>query len=300
MRDKAGYAGTNQNLITRIDILAALDIGDPQDLLPCESRLPKIGTVVERAQLADAMAHISQMNAPLLIHSTGGIGKTVFMETLATKLVDSYEVVFFDCFGGGAYRSPEDARHLPKIGLMHIANTLAFRSLCDPILPHNTDVQGLLKTFRRRLYQCLDTITRMTPGRKLALLVDAIDNASIAASQRSEHCFPLMLLASLHTEPIDGLKLIVSCRTERAPTTYAFFVKLELPPFTKDETASFIRARINNPTEAEISVAQARSGGNPRVLEYVLNADRTLLDSTEFHQGSRTRRTHTEANLLRR
>ena len=284
VRDKAGYAGTNQNLIKRIDILAAFEIGDPQDLLPCESRLPKVGTVVERAQLADAMAHISQMNEPLLIHSTGGIGKTVFMETLATKLADSNEVVFFDCFGGGAYRSPEDARHLPKMGLIHIANTLAFRSLCDPMLPHNTDVQGLLKTFRRRLYQCLDTITRMTPGRKLVLLVDAIDNASIAASQRSEDCFPLLLLASLHTEPIDGLKLIVSCRTERAPTTYAICEKLELPPFTKDETASLIRARIKNPTESEISVAQARSGGNPRVLEYVLNAGRTLLNSSEIHQ----------------
>ena len=282
VRDKAGYAGTGQNLITRTDILAALEIGDPNDLLPCEPRLPNVGTILEREQLADAMARVSQMNAPLLIQAVGGIGKTVFLDTLATKLADNHEVVFFDCFGGGAYRSPEDARHLPKKGLIHIANTLAFRSLCDPMLPDNPDVQGLLRTFRRRLVQCLDTIARVAPGRKIALVLDAIDNADIAAGQRSEDCFPVKLLESLHTEPIDGLKLIVSCRPERRPKTYAQCDEFELPPFTKDETASFLRARMEKPSDVGINVAQARSGGNPRVLDYILKTGRGLLDASEI------------------
>ena len=70
---------------------------------------------------------IPTLKMPLLIHSAGGRGKTVFMDSLATAIRDRYEVVFFDCFGGGAYRSPEDVRHLPNKGLVHIANTLAFR-----------------------------------------------------------------------------------------------------------------------------------------------------------------------------
>jgi hypothetical protein len=284
VREKAGYAGTDRNLITRTEILAALQIGDPKDLLPCESRLPDVGPILERAELADAMARVSSMTAPLLIQASGGVGKTVFMDTLATKMADDHEVVFFDCFGGGAYRSPEDARHLPKKGLIHIANTLAFRGLCDPMLPDNPDVQGLLRTFRRRLTQCLNTISRVTPGRKLALLIDAIDSADIVARQRSEDCFPIKLLESLDTEPIAGVKLIVSCRPERKPSTYAKCEEFELRPFTKGETASFLRARLKNPSQAEVNVAQARSGGNPRVLDYLLKAGRGLLDPSEIHK----------------
>ncbi len=282
VRERAGYVGTDRNLITRTDILAALQIGDPKDLLPCEPKLPDVGAILEREQLADAMARVSSMTAPLLIQATGGVGKTVFMDTLAMKMADDHEVVFFDCFGGGAYRSPEDARHLPKKGLIHIANTLAFRGLCDPMLPDNPDVQGLLRTFRRRLTQCLNTISRVTPGRKLALLIDAIDSADIIARQRSEDCFPIKLLESLDTEPIAGVKLIVSCRPERKPSTYAKCEEFELRPFTKDETALFLRARVRNPSQAEVNVAQARSGGNPRVLDYLLKAGRGLLDPSEI------------------
>src|ERR1044071_1896142 len=110
--------------------------------------------VLEREQLTEATTLIESLRIPLLIHAAGGVGKTVFMDSLAAKMCEHCEVVFFDCFGGGAYRSPEDARHLPKKGLIHIANTLAFRGLCDPMLPESPDVEALLATFRRRLVQC--------------------------------------------------------------------------------------------------------------------------------------------------
>ena len=238
VREKAGHAGTDRNLIMRTDILAALHIGDPKDLVPCEPRISDVGAILEREQLADAMALASSLTAPLLIQATGGVGKTVFMNTLATKMADDHEVVFFDCFGGGAYRSPEDARHLPKKGLIHIANTLAFRGLCDPILPDSPDVQGLLRAFRRRLNQCLKTMSRVMPGRRLALLIDAIDSADIVARQRSEDCFPIKLLESLDTEPITGVKLIVSCRPERKPSTYV--VGVLFPPNSGEKRGSLV------------------------------------------------------------
>ena len=284
VRDKAGYAGTDRNLIRRTDMLAALQVGDPKDLLPCEAALVDVGQVLERVQLGEVVSRIGNMSTPLLIHATGGVGKTVFMDSLASKIGIDHEVVFFDCFGGGAYRSPEDARHLPKKGLIHIANTLAFRGLCDPMLPDNPDVHTLLSTFRRRLAQCLNTISRMTPGRKLAIFIDAIDNAAFAANQTSEDSFSIKLLESLDTDPIDGVKLIVSCRSEkeRRPKTYAKLDEFELCPFTKDETAAFLRARLKSVKDVEVSVAQARSGGNPRVLDYLVKADRGLLDPSEI------------------
>jgi hypothetical protein len=44
--------------------------------------------------------------------------------------------------------------------------------------------------------------SQVTPARKLILLIDAIDNAEIAARQRSEDAFPIKLLESLDNEPI--------------------------------------------------------------------------------------------------
>ena len=82
--------------------------------------------------------------------------------------------------------------------------------------------------------------------------------------------------------PIDGLKLIVSCRPERIPKTYATCDEFELLPFNKEETASFLRARLNKLSDAEINVAQARSGGNPRVLDNILKTGRGLLDASEI------------------
>ena len=217
VREKAGYAGTNQNLITRPDILAALKVSDVNDLLPCEPRLIDVGPVVEREQLSEALERIENATKPVLIHAAGGVGKTVFMESLERRLGETSEVVFFDCFGGGAYRSLEDARHQPKQGLIHIANTLAFRGLCDPMLPETSDQQKLMRTFRRRLEQCVNTMSRVTPGRKLVILIDAIDNAEIAASQRSEDAFPIELLKSLNVKSIDGVKVVVIL----LDTTYA-------------------------------------------------------------------------------
>lgn len=109
VRDKAGYVGTDQNLIRRTDVLAALQIGDPKDLLPCEAAIVDVDQVLEREQIREVMTLIRSKLTPLLIHATGGVGKTVFMDSLASQISSDYEIVFFDCFGGGSYRSPEDA-----------------------------------------------------------------------------------------------------------------------------------------------------------------------------------------------
>ena len=282
VREKAGSTGNNQNLITRTDILAALQIADMNDLLPCAPALADVGKILEREQLADVIDLIPTLSAPLLVHAAGGVGKTVFMGSLAEKISANYEVVFFDCFGSGAYRSPEDARHLPRKGLIHIANTLAFRGLCDPILPDSPSVEALFRTFRRRLIQCVKTLSRMGSSRELVIFIDAIDNANIAAQQHKDAAFPIKLLESLDTKPVPGVKLIISCRTERKPGTYAKYDELELRSFSMDETSSFLRAGLVDISQAEIIVDQARSDGNPRVLEHLLTSGRGLLDESEI------------------
>ena len=285
VREKAGCAGTNQNLITLEDILNALKVSVVDDLLPCKPQIIDVGTVLERENFSEVLEQINSATRPVLVHGAGGVGKTVFMTSLERRLKETSEVVYFDCFGGGAYRSLEDARHLPKQGFIHIANTLAFRGLCDPMLPETSDQQMLMRTFRRRLGQCVDTISRVTPGRMLVILIDAIDNAEIVARQRSEDAFPVRLLESLDTKSIDGVKVVASCRSHRKPSTYARYDAYELRPFNKDETRNFLQDRLKGVTEAEVNVAQDRSGGNPRVLDYLLLSDRGLLDDSEANQS---------------
>ncbi len=283
VRDKAGHAGTDRNLITRADILAALGVSDAEGLLPCPAALAEVGPVVQREQLRGAVTLVPKLSRPLLVHGCGGVGKSVFMQSLASAVSEQSEAVFFDCFGGGAYRSPEDARHLSSRGLVHVANMLAFRGLCDPIIPGATDVTSLLRTFRRRLDQCVGTVRRIASERGLVLFIDAIDCAELFALERTEQSFPTLLLESLHHTPVPGVKLIVSCRTERIPSSIrASCQELSLLPFSIAEVGAYLRSRVKDVSKLEIDVAHARSGGNPRVLEYLVNSGRGVLDETEI------------------
>ena len=288
VRDRAGYAGTNRNVISRIDVLAALGVQDEGELLPCPASLPKVGNVVEREQLAEAIALIPKLDKPLLVHAAGGVGKTVFLDSLAKSLSHKHDVLFFDCFGGGAYRAPDDSRHLPKRGLVHIANTLACRGLCDPLLPGNDNVESLVKTFRRRLSQCVKTLSTASAERDLILFIDAIDNAAQHANDRNEDSFPTLLLKSFHhSGPVPGVRLVVSCRSHRIDMStkdipcHAF----KLEPFSLTETETYLRDRLPNVTQTEIQVAQARSGGNARILEYLVTSDKGLLDQSEIENA---------------
>lgn len=277
VRNKAGTIGDGDNIIDRTDVFAALNVRDINELLPCPEVLSNWGDTLIREQNEDAIKEINISNRTILIHAAGGVGKTVFMKSLAEMFSKNHEVIFFDSFGGGSYRSLVDARHLAKHGLIHIANTLAFRCLCDPILPNTPDDQTLAKTFRHRLEQCLDTLKTANSKRKIYIFVDAIDNAEFAAKQNGEIPFSKILLESFHDNPISGVKLIVSTRTERKPKTYAKLNEFKLKPFSKNETESFLKARLTSPTSLVIDTAFARSCGNARVLEY-LTANMSQID----------------------
>ena len=173
-RDKAGLSQQDCNLILRADVLTALDLQDDEDLLPCPESFPPVDEVVERDQLAETLAQILLLQRPLIIHADGGVGKTVFMNSIAAKLAPEHEVVLFDCFGMGQYRAPGDARHLPQRGLVHIANDLACRGLCDPLLPpSSSNSDDIIRAFRSRLSQAVDTGRRAQADRQLVLLIFA-------------------------------------------------------------------------------------------------------------------------------
>jgi len=285
VRKKAGYEEGHLNIIRQVDVLSALELSDVDDLLPCSARLVDVGEVVPREQLPNAIARIPSLTKPLLIHAEGGVGKTVFLESLASALSDEHEVVFFDCFGGGAYRSPEDGRHLPNRGLVHIVNELACRSLCDPILPGSNNPEFLFSTFRKRLTQCVKTLATANESRKLIIFIDAIDNAAEFAKERKQHAFPTQLIESFERSgPVSDVKIIISCRSHRIEKSLGdlSYEDFELQPFSLSETDTYLNSRMEDISADEIRVAQARSNGNARILEHLVSNDRELLDVSEI------------------
>ncbi|MDO9477182.1 MAG: hypothetical protein Q7L07_10765 [Pseudohongiella sp.] len=282
IRDKAGFAGTDRNIIEHTDILAALGLSDSSDLLPCPEALADVGDIVEREQLGEAVSLVAKLDKPLMVHAAGGTGKTVFMDSVCRSLSNDHETVFFDCFGGGDYRVPGDARHHPRRGLIHIANTLACRGLCDPIIPGTDDIDSLVNTFRRRIEQSVATLASSVTKKSLVLFIDAIDNAAIHAKDKREDSFPVLLIEHLNANPVPGFKVVLSSRTERIPISHIPYVDFALRKFSLDETKCYLQARIPDVKESEIRVAQARSQGNPRILQYMLDTERGLLDESEI------------------
>ncbi|MFZ6750083.1 NACHT domain-containing protein [Undibacterium sp. Ren11W] len=286
LRDKAGLVGEGRNVVTRTDVFDALELQSSDDLFPCPASFPEVGTVVEREQLSTVANRIPNLDRPLLIHADGGMGKTVFLQSLAKVLSGTHEVVLFDCFGGGAYRAPEDARHLPKRGLIHIINNLACDGLCDPLLPINENVEELVKAFRVRLAQAVATLRRASSEQKLLLFIDAIDNAAEHAKDKGELSFPKLLLESFHhSGPVAGVQLILSCRTYRRNISKGDIPceEFELKPFNPAETETYLRARIPTVSDIQIQVAYSRSEGIPRILEHLALSDRGLLEPSEIN-----------------
>lgn len=279
---KAGPSGQGKNLIRREDVLDALDC-EPEDLFPADTRFIDVGAVVERAELSAVSDLVKASDLPIFVHAEGGVGKTVFVQSLASRMANEFEVVVFDCFGGGSYRSDSHSRHLPKIGLVQIVNELASRTLCDPMLPSGDDSRKIIKAARRRLAQAATAIRTQSKKLGLLIIVDAADNAQLEADYRHEEAFPKLLLSAIDEDSIDGVKLLLTARTHRKDKVIARTTvkEVELGPFTDLEARKFLKDRKPGASGVEIATALTRSGRNARVLDYLVQTwDTNVLGRT--------------------
>lgn len=258
VREKAGLKNKSNNLIRREEVLVALDC-EPEDLFPADTRFINVGKIVPRKQLSEANGLIEKSTKPIFIHADGGVGKTVFIGSLAAEQSDVYEVVVFDCFGGGAYRSQDQERHLPKVGFIQIANELASRGLCDPLLPGDAESVALISAMRRRLVQTVETLKEQSKKKGVLIVIDAADNAQLEADDRKDDAFPNILLASLSENAIDGVKLVLTARTHRMSRVVgrATIEPFELRTFTEEEAEAYLATRRTNISSTEFATAFA-------------------------------------------
>jgi hypothetical protein len=287
VRGKCESRGERCNVIRRADVLDALDVSDEKELLPVPPAFPPVGNRVVRAQTREILELIPSLTAPLLIHAPGGTGKTVLMQSLEASAPPNFEVVLFDCFAGGAYRTLGDGRHRLGRGLMHIVNQLAAKGLCDPLLPYHSDASALLGTFRKRITQAVETLRANRADSYLVLLIDAADNAAQEARDRRDDAFPVALVESAGHLPLPAhVRLVLSCRTERQALLGAGrgLRPLAVQGFTRAETAEYVRAAIADVSESDIDIAVARSAGNPRVLSHLVRYWEELIRRPESHE----------------
>jgi hypothetical protein len=275
IRIKAGPGSETDKRVDRVAVLAELEVEHEDRLYPTPDAFPEVEILIQRDVLGDIATVAREAGLPLVVHAAGGMGKTVLMQGLANRLRADGPVVLFDGFGAGRWRDPADGRHLPERTLVHLANLMAGQGLCDILLPV-ADVTSLLRAFRRRLVQSVETARRTRSEACVSLVLDAIDHAALAARDTATSSFAHLLMRSISIDPIDGVRLVASCRTERLvlATGDASHRPFVVPLFTDAEVRSLVGRRVTDASADEIAALLTRSGRNPRCLDNLIATGR--------------------------
>lgn len=252
--------------ITRLDVLRALKI-DEHHLFPAPCSIRSEPDAVPREQEPEFIsAIIGAPHRPVIVHAAGGVGKSVFATRIGLGLPAGSICVLYDCFGNGQYRNASGFRHRHKDAIPQIANELASRGLCHPLIPTpNADPTAYLRAFRHRLQQSVATVTAEHPNAIVCIVVDAADNAQMAAEEVGEN---RSFIRDLLRETLpEGIRLVALCRSHRKdkldPPPNA--QSLELLPFSRAETAAFLRTTYPSATEHDVHEFHRLSAQNPRV-----------------------------------
>jgi hypothetical protein len=263
--------------IRKVDVLHALGTTE-QQMNPAPNLMELPPSVLARDQEDDVLAAILSTALPVVILADGGVGKSVLVLRLASRMPASHAVVF-DCFGNGTYRSLAHVRHRPADALVQIANELAIHRLCDPLVPSTrADTKQYFQAFEGRLQQAIGVLRARDPSACLCIFVDAADNAQMAAE---EHGDPISFVQTLIRLPVPaGVRLVFTCRPYRQhlldlPPDVC---RIELSAFSHAESSAHLRSVFPEATDAEAVEFAYLSSANPRVQSLALASHTSLPD----------------------
>ena len=263
--------------ITREDVLRFLNT-DEDELFSAPCLIESAEDYFAREQEDEYLQTILENNHnPVIIHAESGVGKTAMARRLYTRMPNHSVAVLYDCFGNGGYRNLTRRRDEHRVGLVQIANELASLKLCHPLIPspHATPAD-YMKAFNYRLRQAIEVLKGSDPGAKLVLLIDAADNAEMAAEEYRERA---SFAKDLIREQLPGgVVLVVLSRSHRIkrldpPNGY---VDLKLRTFSEDETGNLLRKRFPDATSHDVLEFHRLSSQNPRVQATSLDRDLSL------------------------
>ncbi|RZJ91300.1 MAG: ATP-binding protein, partial [Chryseobacterium sp.] len=268
----------SDGLLRKEDVLSSFGIYSDRELYPAEPIWDPAGPVIKRWQHESLTEQIFATKHPLIVHAPGGIGKSVFARQLMDNIKEGSIAIAYDCFGAGKYRNRSQSRHRHKDALVQIANELASKGLCDPMIVLKSDDEtSITLTFLKRVRSAITAIRRAYPDAILLILVDAADNAEMAAKDMNDNCFAGELL----NEKIpDGCKLVYLCRPERIYMLQpsANIVELALEPFSKEESEENLRLHFPKATNADAEEFHRLTSANPRVQANALDSGASTIE----------------------
>lgn len=261
----------SNHLVNREEVLKRFNITSERELFPAPPLWEKLDKVIVREQYAGMIRFISESEDPVIVHAEGGVGKTVFCRHLIKSVPEHSLTIAYDCFGTGSYRNRSSFRHRYRDALVQIANELATEGICQPILVFDTtNDDAILRSFLQRIDSAVSALKKVNKRAQLFIVIDAADNAEMAAEEFKENCFAHELLR----EKIpSGCKLIMLCRTERKellkPTHK--ILSLELNPFSEVESLHNLQHYFPSATINDGVEFHRLTGGNPRVQANALS-----------------------------
>ncbi|WP_457240855.1 hypothetical protein [Pseudomonas chlororaphis] len=263
--------------LRKADILAVLGCANETSLFPAPSRFEKPSFLIPTPDASRVVQSLRE--APvrsLLAHGAGGVGKT----TTALSLQQHWERarwVFYDCFGGGTYKdSPGDERHSPKRALLQLSNELAITCGTPFLVRPPAELHDLWREFRSRLTGAASILH--TQGESLVIVIDAADNATLAAVTPEESFVQDLWKIA---KP-DNVYLLMTARSGGraqslgAPSEVS---SLELTGFDESTTTQYLRHHYPLSTEADAKKFHINSHGNPRVQTYALSDRQSNLET---------------------
>jgi hypothetical protein len=247
------------------DILLSLRTTE-EELFPAPSAIEQLSSVIRTKAIDDVAADL--LNGPnnkILVTAVGGVGKSVLTSFLGRVLPEGSVTIVYDCFAGGAYRRISAQRHEHRVALTQISNELAAAGMCMPLIPAQATDSSYVRVFMRRIRGAAEQLAREHPEAVVTVVIDAADNAALAAQEQRGHTF----VTDLFREdwPVNA-RLVQLCRPERkhllgVPNTGV--TQVRLAGFRKPESLEHLRAGFPGATEAEGAELHALSDGNPRV-----------------------------------
>jgi hypothetical protein len=277
---KALPASANNPTITRLDVLRALKT-DESHLYPAPCLIKGPERAVPREQESELFQAIVQASGiAIIVHSAAGEGKSVFATRIKLGLPTGSSSVLYDCFGNGQYRSASGYRHRHKDALVQIANELAAKGLCHPLIPSpHAELSDYVKAFIYRLRQSIASLKSKNAQALLCIIIDGADNAQIAAEEIGES---RAFVRDLIREQLpEGVRLVALCRTHRQeyldPPPDA--LRLPLHPFSRTETAAHLRQVFADATEEDVDEFHRLTSQNPRVQALALSGKTHLNDT---------------------
>lgn len=261
----------SNGIISREDILKRFGISSEKDLFPAPAIWELAENIIERKQHEDLIKNISNSSYPIIVHAPGGVGKSIFCRQLIDSLSSNSIGIAYDCFGAGRYRNRSEPRHRHRDALVQIVNELAVKGLCDPLLVQDTSQDSdIMKKFLWRIEAAVKTLKQTSDSAMLFILIDAADNAEMAAQEYNHPCFANELLRE---NMPDGCKLVLLCRTERIkllkPNSKIAQFKLEA--FSETETLINLQKWFSEADENDGTEFYRLTSGNPRVQANALS-----------------------------